>query len=168
MSRRRTTDEERALFAEAFREARPLNPSAKPASGPVPKPPAGAAPKFTGGLDGNTAARLRRGEIDPDRRIDLHGKTEAAAHRALLGFLRQAQRSGARLALVITGKGAGEPDPYEPFDLERASRARGVLKAMVPRWLKEPEFAALIADHRAAHRRHGGTGAFYVYLRKKR
>jgi DNA-nicking Smr family endonuclease len=39
---------------------------------------------------------------------------------------------------------------------------------MVPRWLKEPEFAALIADHRAAHRRHGGAGAFYVYLRKKR
>ena len=104
-------------------------------------------PKHTGGLDGNTAERLRKGALDPDARIDLHGLTEAAAHRALLSFLRNARKGGARLVLVITGKGARKPAPDEPFDLELESRARGVLKSMVPRWLGEPSFAELIADH---------------------
>jgi DNA-nicking Smr family endonuclease len=44
----------------------------------------------------------------------------------------------------------------------------GVLKQMVPRWLKEPELAALIAAVRPAHTKHGGEGALYVYLRKPR
>jgi DNA-nicking Smr family endonuclease len=168
MRRRKITDEERALFAEAFKETRPLKPVVKTSS-KKPIVVASAAPKkFTGGLDGNTSDRLRKGAMEPDRRIDLHGLTEAAAHRALLSFLRSAQRGGAKLALVITGKGARKPDPYEPFDLELESRARGVLKAMVPRWFQEPEFAALIADYRSAHIRHGGGGALYVYLKKKR
>jgi DNA-nicking Smr family endonuclease len=168
MRRRKTTDEERTLFAEAFKETRPLKPVAKPSS-KKPAIVAAAAPrKFTGGLDGNTADRLRKGALEPDRRIDLHGLTEAAAHRALLSFLRGAQRGGAKLVLVITGKGVRKPDPYEPFDLELESRARGVLKAMVPRWFREPEFTALIADYRSAHIRHGGGGALYVYLKKRR
>jgi DNA-nicking Smr family endonuclease len=168
MSRRKTTDEERALFAEAFRETRPLKPTSRMLSKAAAKPRPLGEKKFAGGLDGNTAGRLRKGELEPDRRIDLHGQTEAVAHRSLLAFLRGAQRSGARLVLVITGKGARDPDPHEPFDLELASRARGVLKSMVPRWLKEPEFAALIADFRTSHRRHGGGGALYVYLRKRK
>ena len=47
-------------------------------------------------------------------------------------------------------------------------RTRGVLKAMVPRWLQEPALVRLVADVRTAHRRHGGSGALYVYLRKER
>lgn len=166
--RRKTTDEERALFVETFKETRPMKPAAKstPAK-PIAVAPA-AAKKFTDGVNGNTAERLRKGALEPDRRIDLHGKTEAAAHRALLSFLRGAQRGGDRLVLVITGKGARAPDPYAPFDLELETRARGVLKSMVPRWFREPEFAALIADHRSAHVRHGGGGALYVYLKKNR
>jgi DNA-nicking Smr family endonuclease len=46
-------------------------------------------------------------------------------------------------------------------------RRRGVLKLMTPRWLKEPGIGELIADVREAHRRHGGSGALYVYLRKQ-
>jgi DNA-nicking Smr family endonuclease len=167
MSRRKTTDEERTLFEETFREARPHKPvkvAAKPAKKIVPAVPQ----KQTGGLNGNTADRLRKGALDPDARIDLHGMTEAVAHNRLLPFLRNARRNGARLVLVITGKGARKPDPYAAFDLEVESRARGVLKSMVPRWLREPEFAELIADHRSAHIRHGGGGALYVYLKKKR
>jgi DNA-nicking Smr family endonuclease len=168
MTRRKTTDEERALFEETFKETRPHGKPAKTQSKPAPKTIAHASQKQTGGLDGNTAERLRKGTLDPDVRIDLHGMTEAAAHRALFAFLRNARRNGARLALVITGKGARRPDPYEPFDLERESRARGILKSMVPRWLSEPDFADLIADQRSAHIRHGGSGALYVYLKKKR
>ena len=167
MRKRKTTDEERALFADAFKEARPIKPASKGASKKPATANTPAEKKFTGGLDGNTADRLRKGALEPERRIDLHGMTEAAAHRALLSFLRSAHRGGARLVLVITGKGMRAPDPYAPFDLELETRARGVLKSMVPRWFKEPEFAPLIADHRSAHIRHGGGGALYVYLKKR-
>jgi DNA-nicking Smr family endonuclease len=47
-------------------------------------------------------------------------------------------------------------------------RQHGVLKEMVPRWLNEKAFAALIAGSGPAHRNHGGAGALYVYLRKIR
>jgi DNA-nicking Smr family endonuclease len=118
-------------------------------------------------VDGRTAERLRKGAIEPDARIDLHGFTEEAAHRALEAFLRGAAASGARLVLVITGKGLKPSAPDEPFDLELDRRTRGVLKAMVPRWLQEPGLVRLVADVRTAHRKHGGAGALYVYLRKE-
>jgi DNA-nicking Smr family endonuclease len=119
-------------------------------------------------VDGRTAERLRRGAIAPDATLDLHGLTEEAAHRAVSVFLRNAALQGARLALIVTGKGAKPSAPEEPFDLELDQRSRGVLKAMVPRWLQEPELVRLVADVRTAHRRHGGGGALYVYLRKER
>jgi DNA-nicking Smr family endonuclease len=80
----------------------------------------------------------------------------------LWSFLQTAHKRGDRLVLVVTGKGARLS--AGSFDLE--PRSRGVLKTMVPRWLGEPQFSRLIADLRGAHRRHGGDGALYVYLRK--
>jgi DNA-nicking Smr family endonuclease len=50
--------------------------------------------------------------------------------------------------------------------MELDARSRGVLKTAVPRWLKEPALAGIVADMREAHRKHGGAGALYVYLRK--
>jgi DNA-nicking Smr family endonuclease len=171
MTRRLPSEEERALFEETFKDARALNKiAAKRATKPkvVAKPTLSAvrmtpaAPKPSG-IDGNTERDLRKGMLDPDARLDLHGMSEAAAHRALATFLRGAQARGLRLLLVVTGKGKSEA-PDEPFDM--SGRKRGVLKAMTPRWLAEPAFAPFIADVRSAHRKHGGAGAFYVYLRK--
>lgn len=173
MSRRRdVTSDERALFEAALKDAAPV---AKKA---VARPKAGAGQmksKMTGprsdvtagGLDGRTSERLRRGVIEPEARLDLHGMTESAAHRALLTFLRGAAARGCRLVLVVTGKGLGPAAPDEPFDLDIDRRRRGVLKTMTPRWLAEPDLSRLVADVRQAHRRHGGTGALYVYLRKQ-
>src|SRR6185437_13882420 len=129
------------------------------------KPPPRVRPT---GVDGRTAERLRKGAIEPDLRLDLHGLTEDAAHRALATFLRGAILRGARLALVVIGKGLKPSGDDAPFDLELDRRTRGVLKAMVPRWLQEPDLVRFVADVRAAHRRHGGAGALYVYLRKER
>ena len=70
-----------------------------------------------------------------------------------------------KLALVVTGKGA-RVAPDAPFDMELNYRSRGILKAVVPRWLREPTFAGIVAGTRPAHNRHGGEGALYVYLRK--
>ena len=93
--------------------------------------------------------------------------TEAAAHRTLVRFLQSAHAQGLRLVLVVTGKGLKPAADDEPFDLELQMRSRGVLKSMVPRWLKEAALAPLVADARSAHRRHGGSGALYIYLRKR-
>jgi DNA-nicking Smr family endonuclease len=163
MSRRKITEEERELFAQSFAAAIPIGAAAlKP-------PPARAKPPTAGetGLDGRTDERLRKGTLDPDARLDLHGLTESGAHNTLLLFLRQAQLRGCKLALVVTGKGA-RVAVDAPFDMELHQRSRGVLKSAVPRWLKEREFAGLIAGTRTAHKRHGGEGAMYIYLRKNR
>lgn len=155
--KRRVTDEERALFEQDFREARPIR--AKPKPGPVKKIATGPHQ-----LDGNTEEKLKRGRVQPGARIDLHGLTQTGAHDALLSFLAGAQARGVKLALVVTGK--GNPSRGEEAGWMRAPH--GVLKDMVPRWLREKEFAALAAGVRVAHIRHGGEGALYVYLRKAR
>lgn len=161
MSRRKTTDEERILFHETISEARPLAPIVAPAR----VKPRTAATTGVSGLDGRTDEKLRRGLLDPDARLDLHGFTERDAHGALLLFLRGAQMRRHKLVLVVTGKGA-RVAPDAPFDMELNYRSRGILKAVVPRWLREPSFAGIVAGTRAAHRKHGGDGALYVYLRK--
>jgi DNA-nicking Smr family endonuclease len=174
MTRRRrdTSDDERALFQTTFQDVRPLDPALTPGSKPAKSdtatpPPQQRASGIRAGLDGRTAERLRRGQVEPQAKLDLHGMTEAAAYRALSHFLHSAQARGARLVLVVTGKG-GRPLPEDAaFDMELERRARGVLKTMVPRWLGEPDLAPLVADARTAHRRHGGAGALYVYLRKR-
>lgn len=176
MSRKRApSEEERELFESTFSDAKPLAkksvPAPKPAkpkieSPPVVLPPPVRSPSKPTGLDGRTAERLRRGMLEPEARLDLHGLTEDSAHRALVTFLRSASARGLRLVIVVTGKGLKPAAPNEPFDMEQ--RTRGVLKAMTPRWLAEPELAQFVADVRSAHRRHGGAGALYVYLRKSR
>ena len=100
--------------------------------------------------------------LEPDARIDLHGMTQGAAHRTLFAWLAAAHSRGHRLVLVITGKGNPKNDENAPWMMS----PHGVLKQMVPRWLNEPELAALIASVQPAHARHGGGGALYVYLRK--
>lgn len=155
--KRRITDQERAEFKAHIEEPRPLKavlPKAKPRKAPA---------TGTAGLDGNTKQKLKRGQLQPGARIDLHGMTEAAAHRALLSFLAGAHARGVRLALVVTGVG----NPKSEADAEWMRAPHGVLKQMVPRWLNEKEFAALAVGTAPAHIRHGGEGALYVYLRKR-
>ena len=155
--KRRITDAEKAEFKAHIEEARPLK-LVPPKSKPRKNPAAGA-----GGLDGNTKEKLKRGQLQPGARIDLHGMTEGAAHEALRSFLASAQARGVRLALVVTG--VGNPAPHEGAEWMRTRH--GVLKNMVPRWLNEKEFTPLAVGTAPAHRRHGGAGALYVYLRKK-
>lgn len=164
------TDEEEALFREALRDARPPAEAAETATGPL----SSAAKRrrlrhedlVSSGLNGRTAEKLRRGQLEPQARIDLHGMSQAQAHRALPAFLRSSQARGLRLVLVVTGKGQGKRERDRPFDLGLDRSQRGVLKTMTERWLLEGDFVPLIAHIRPAHRRHGGAGAYYVYLRR--
>jgi DNA-nicking Smr family endonuclease len=165
---RPVSEEERALFYEVLRHARPLPgrrlPASKPlAASPVPEqarrkpgapePVVAKRPVYAASeapaIGGHREAQLRRGRLEPEARIDLHGLTQDEAHRALMRFFGRARGLDQRVVLVITGK-------------------TGVLKTMVPRWLAETDLAGLVAGVSPAHIRHGGAGAFYVALRRKR
>ncbi|MDE2463800.1 MAG: Smr/MutS family protein [Alphaproteobacteria bacterium] len=173
MKRREPTPEEVALFEATFKDAVRLvvptpaasrhRASSRSNTGAPPRTPRAAASVSPSGVDGRTRARLKRGDLEPEARLDLHGLGEAAAHRALSAFLRQVSSRGMRLVLIVTGKGLKETADPAP---ELLDRRRGVLRQLTPRWLKEPELARYIAEVQPAHRRHGGGGALYVYLRK--
>ena len=128
----------------------------------LPSPPSlpPATPPPLAALDRRTKQKVARGKEPIDVRIDLHGMTQAQAHRALARFLANAQRDGARIVLVITGKGARPSD--DPHG------ERGVLKRQVPLWLESAELRPFVIGFEAAGVRHGGQGAIYVRVRRVR
>jgi DNA-nicking Smr family endonuclease len=117
-----------------------------------------AAPPPLAAIDRRTKQKIARGKHEIDGRIDLHGHTQHEAHTALLRFLRSAQAKGGKVVLVITGKGVRGDH----------GRERGVLRRQVPLWLALPEFRDYVVGFDEAAIGHGGEGALYVRLRKKR
>lgn len=113
-------------------------------------------------MDRKAHTRLKRGKLKPEGRIDLHGMTQDRAHGVLTGFIMRAHREGLRLVLVITGKGRDRDDD-DPIPTRR-----GVLRHQVPHWLAVPPLGPLVLQVTPAHVRHGGGGAYYVYLRRSR
>ena len=177
MSARPPSRDDRALWRKTMRDVTPLAPTrparapeaAEPEIEPAPAPrprvvatPAKRArslpplaPGESPGVDRRTAEKFRRGQLAVEARLDLHGMTQADAHRALASFIQQAHASGLRTVLVITGKG-GFGD------------ARGVLRDAVPRWLNESDLRQRVLSCSWAQPKHGGAGALYVLLRRQR
>ena len=117
-------------------------------------------------LERKTRQKLARGRLSADAAIDLHGFRQAEAHSALRHFLYQAQRDGARIVLVVTGKGGrGQGLGADPFDI--AGGSIGILKRSVPLWLAQPDLRPIVVGFEEAARPHGGSGALYVRLRRK-
>lgn len=185
--RRRTLDEkERALWDQVTRSVTPLRP--QPASAdtpepePEPAPPPAAEPPERAAAPRRTAAAVAVPAVPPlatlepkarrrlargaavDARLDLHGLTQAAAHRRLRQFLKEAQAGGLSVVLVITGKGERGA---AVADLGIFEGARGVLRRAVPLWLAEPDLRAIVVGFEEAGRRHGGEGALYVRIRRR-
>lgn len=178
MAQRRLSAEERALWAKVIETVRPLHrrassPPAEAEPGtPVPAKPAPArhlprqtapAPKPSRQpgetLDASWDRRLGRGLVQPDFTVDLHGHSLASAYELLDSRLEQAVARGARLLLLITGK--------PPVD-DRRPIGRGAIRAAVGDWLAASRHAGAIAAVRPAHPRHGGAGALYLVLRRRR
>jgi DNA-nicking Smr family endonuclease len=130
--------------------APPSAPTASASRGKI-ETPRGAPPLTD--IDHRTRTKLRRGRLDVDARIDLHGMRQAEAQRALLDFLRRSQAEGAKVAIVVTGKGLG-------------SESGGVLRRMVPMWLEAPNLRDVVVGFGEAARAHGGEGALYVRIRR--
>jgi DNA-nicking Smr family endonuclease len=109
-------------------------------------------------LDGSWDRRLSRGLISPESSIDLHGHSLSGAYDRLDHGLDHAIRRGDRVLLLITGK-PPRPESERPH-------ARGAIRAAVGDWLASSRHADRIAAVRAAHPRHGGSGALYIILRR--
>lgn len=124
---------------------------AVPAAKPVPTLPRGPAQN----IERSTRARLAKGRLAIEGKVDLHGMTQSEAHALLLSFLRRAHADGRRHVLVVTGKGT-------------SFGSDGVLRRAVPGWLATPPFRMLVSAHEPAAIRHGGSGALYVLLRRQR
>lgn len=112
-------------------------------------------------MDRRRFDKLRRGRMEPEARLDLHGMTSERAHAALTSFILTAYSCDLRLVLVITGKGRGDEAAIGPV-------RHGILRHSLPHWLAGPPLTGLILQVAPAHQRHGGAGAFYVYLRRRR
>ena len=192
MSRRKLSQEDLALWAKVTEKAQRMVAPSLHVDHPPAKPkvsPARAAPPALGvfrvgqnakpppvrrdmprdplahmpvQMDRREHQRLKRGKRDPEARIDLHGMTMDRAHPALTRFILTSQASGHRLVLVITGKGKGGDDPGP------IPNPKGVLRHKVPDWLRLPPLGQAVLQISPAHQRHGGAGAYYVYLRRRR
>lgn len=177
MKARPLSTEEAALWARVVQSVQPLENKAVVhfalASGDGAKPPARRAPDARAAaipaqnekpvvrqpsntLDGSWDRRLSRGLVQPDLAVDLHGCTLDTAYRTLDAGLAQAISHGARMLLLVTGK------PREP------GSGRGTIRAAVGDWLAASRHASDIVAVRGAHPRHGGTGALYIVLRRRR
>ena len=184
MARRPISDEERALWQMIAKTATPLKRRRKSEPKPLPPPPEKPAPKLAMpkskappkapapvappparphelthghavGIDKRQAERFRRGKTPIEGKIDLHGRTQQEAHDDLHHFLARAHASGKSMVLVITGKGI-------------TGSKSGVLKENVPRWLNEPTLRRHVLAFDYAEPQHGGEGALYVLLKRKK
>jgi len=122
----------------------PVSPLARPAE---PDLSHGEAP----GLDRRMQTKMRRGQVSIEAKLDLHGMTQAEAHRELGSFLFDQQSMGRRSVLVVTGKGVG---------------GAGVLRDAVPRWLNEGDNRRMVRAFSHAAPKDGGEGALYVLLKR--
>jgi DNA-nicking Smr family endonuclease len=105
-------------------------------------------------VDGATATRLKRGDYPVHARLDLHGMNRAEAYGALRSAVENAYLHGKRCVLVITGKGRAE--------------GSGILKSHLPHWLNDAALRPLVLALGEAAPKHGGSGAYYVLIKRKR
>ena len=185
MAKRRVTPEELELWRQVAETVRPIKSRRRPAKAKEEAPPAASAAKprsakptppptqlakpgpaastkphalthgLSHGIDRRQAERFRKGKLEIEGKIDLHGRTQQAAHDDLLAFLKRAHGHGKRCVLVVTGKGM-------------TTSKTGILRQAVPRWLNEPGFRPLVLAFDYAEPHHGGEGALYVLLKRVR
>jgi DNA-nicking Smr family endonuclease len=173
---RRLTPEEQQLWGKVARQVTPLaratatHYSVEPAADALAPSPNQSAPGSLPArdrrpqshpfhpplapIDRKARQKLARGHDAIDARIDLHGQTQVQAHRALRKFLINAQAAGNRYVLIITGKGRDQE--------------QGILRRQVPLWLEAPDLRDLVVGFDTARQSHGGAGALYVRVRRKR
>ena len=194
MSRRRgLTPEEEALWRKAMRDVAPYRSKRPIADKAVSAPQPAAAPgllatrrRNAGPVSGAEARPLARrtqhpfqagdpkldrlagrGRLPIDAVLDLHGHSQRTAETAFRRFVADSHGRGARCVLVITGKGTPElAGSAHHSQGHGQGQGRGVLRARLHDWLEQEPLRRLVSRASAAHPRHGGGGAFYIFLKR--
>ncbi len=98
------------------------------------------------------------------RSLDLHGQTLDEANQIIENFIKKSYADKVHKLIIVTGKGlhsSNEKDPYVSKDL-------GILKYSIPNFLKNnADLMELISNISEASIEDGGSGAFYIFLKKK-
>jgi DNA-nicking Smr family endonuclease len=115
------------------------------------------------GIDRKTSLKLKKGKVEIDYRLDLHGLSQIDARQTLEEAISMAWKNKLRLLLVITGKGNHRLNS----DGHSVDVEKGVLRRVVPKWLKELPLSNFILALSSAQQIHGGTGALYVLLKRQ-
>lgn len=155
----RTVKSKKQVAAEPEAEPAAPAPAAKKRKLPAAPPKTALKPKspvpFTPPplADRGGEKKVRRGDVEIGISLDLHGLNQDEARAAVHRVLLDAQARGERAVLIVTGKGrAGET---------------GVLKRRLPDWLESKQIRPLVAGIAEAHQRHGGSGAVYVFVKRR-
>lgn len=149
-------------LSEALNAA-PRPPTPTPARAPhTPRPKETEAARFEAG-DPGLAKRVARGRLAIDATLDLHGYSQREAQTRLAHFMDFAALRGDRVVLIITGKGAVDSEDHRPFE----EAPRGILRLRFLDWIETAPLRERISSVRQAHQKHGGRGAFYVFLKPK-
>lgn len=141
--------------------------AARSATSETPPSPPPPGPPPLGTFDRKRARGLVTGRVAIDAKLDLHGLRQDEAYQRLCGFLRDCSARGLSTVIVVTGKGGVRP-ASQPTEFGYGMPERGVLRRNVPLWLEQAELRVLVASFRTAGIKHGGDGAFYIHLRKRR
>ena len=107
---------------------------------------------------------LLKKKIAKFRQIDLHGYSLEEANTEIKKLIEHSYENGLNKLIVITGKGLHSDNEKNPF----VSKELGILKYSVPEYIRNsPELMNLINEIKDASIKDGGSGAFYIYLKKK-
>ncbi len=141
--------------------SKPSIPTPMPSPSKTRSPPGKVEPDLSAddrSFDRDLARALSRGKLLPDATLDLHGMTLAMAERAVGRFLERATHRDFRIVLIVTGKGLRE---------EGGRLVGGRIRAEFVGWLNRGDNRVRVRSVRPAHPHHGGSGAFYVLLRRR-
>ena len=98
------------------------------------------------------------------RSIDLHGYTLDQANIAIENFISQAFADKIGKLIVVTGKGLHSKNDKDPY----VSKDLSILKYSVPEFISNNQtLMSMINDIKDAKIEDGGSGAFYIFLKKK-
>lgn len=105
-------------------------------------------------IEKTTLKKLRKGTLSIQARIDFHGMREHEAHTCFNHFIRQCAHEQKKYLLVVTGKG-------------KSLHSEGVLRKSLPQWIELPDIREYILSYSHASPKDGGSGAWYIILRKR-
>ena len=113
----------------------------------------------------NKDAKFNKKKIFETRSIDLHGYTLDAANKTIEDFINKAFLENVNKIIVVTGKGIHSDNEKDPY----VSKELGILKYSVPEFISNNiSLMSMINEITDAKIEDGGSGAFYIFLKRNK